>query len=115
MGLARTFHSPLVPLAVIDRTVVTSWYRAPELFLEAQHYTKAIDMFSIGCIFGELLTLNYLFDCKVDENHDETVPYQPAQLKKMFSVLGYPMGRHWLLLKHMPRYRDMLNDINRHE
>jgi len=35
--------------------VVTRWYRAPEIMLACQNYTKAIDMWSVGCIFAELL------------------------------------------------------------
>jgi serine/threonine protein kinase len=42
--------------------VVTRWYRAPELMLSADgHYTAAIDMWSVGCIFAELLGRNPLF------------------------------------------------------
>merc|ERR1719321_2348230 len=36
--------------------VVTRWYRAPEVILR-QHYTSAIDMWAVGCIFKELLEL----------------------------------------------------------
>jgi len=35
--------------------VVTRWYRAPELLLSCEHYTAAIDMWSVGCILAELL------------------------------------------------------------
>ena len=35
--------------------VVTRWYRAPEIMLACQNYTKAIDIWSVGCIFAELL------------------------------------------------------------
>lgn len=35
--------------------VVTQWYRAPELLLGATNYTSAIDMWSVGCIMGELM------------------------------------------------------------
>jgi len=35
--------------------VVTRWYRAPELILLEKHYTTAIDTWSVGCIFAELL------------------------------------------------------------
>ena len=35
--------------------VVTLWYRAPELLFGAQHYGPAVDMWSVGCIFAELL------------------------------------------------------------
>ncbi len=34
--------------------VVTRWYRAPELILMQDHYNSAIDMWSVGCIFGEV-------------------------------------------------------------
>ncbi|CDJ69294.1 CMGC kinase, MAPK family, putative [Eimeria necatrix] len=37
--------------------VVTRWYRAPELILLAENYTEAIDVWSIGCIFSELLSM----------------------------------------------------------
>lgn len=37
--------------------VVTRWYRAPELILLQENYTEAIDVWSIGCIFSELLSM----------------------------------------------------------
>ena len=39
----------------------TCWYRSPELILTPQDYTKAIDMWSVGCIFAEMLTGKPLF------------------------------------------------------
>jgi serine/threonine protein kinase len=41
--------------------VVTRWYRAPEIMLSCQEYTKAIDVWSVGCIFAELLGRKPLF------------------------------------------------------
>lgn len=41
--------------------VVTRWYRAPEVILNASEYTKAIDIWSIGCVLGELLGKTVLF------------------------------------------------------
>ena len=35
--------------------VVTRWYRAPELILLEKEYGPAIDVWSVGCIFAELL------------------------------------------------------------
>lgn len=35
--------------------VVTRWYRAPELLTECDQYGKAIDVWSVGCIFAELM------------------------------------------------------------
>jgi cell division cycle 2-like protein len=41
--------------------VVTLWYRAPELLLGARSYSPAIDMWSVGCIFAEMVTREPLF------------------------------------------------------
>ncbi|TMW66378.1 hypothetical protein Poli38472_004143 [Pythium oligandrum] len=41
--------------------VVTRWYRAPEIMLSTKEYTKAIDIWSTGCIFAELLGRKPLF------------------------------------------------------
>jgi mitogen-activated protein kinase 1/3 len=37
--------------------VVTRWYRAPELILLEKDYGEAIDVWSVGCIFAELLSM----------------------------------------------------------
>jgi cell division cycle 2-like len=52
-GMARYFGDPVPPN--LTQLVVTLWYRAPELLLGADTYNQAIDMWSVGCIFGELL------------------------------------------------------------
>jgi serine/threonine protein kinase len=44
--------------------VVTRWYRAPELLLNSPDYTAAIDMWSVGCIFMELMNRKPLFPGK---------------------------------------------------
>lgn len=51
-GLARRFGSPI---RRYTNLVVTLWYRSPELLLGAEKYTPAIDMWSVGCIFAELI------------------------------------------------------------
>lgn len=63
----------------LSEYVVTRWYRAPELLL-ANAYTKAIDMWSIGCIFAELLGRRIMFPgtSYVD------------QLKVILEVVGTP-------------------------
>ena len=40
---------------VLTDYVATRWYRAPEILLGSTKYTKGVDMWSIGCILGELL------------------------------------------------------------
>ncbi len=41
--------------------VATRWYRAPELMLSVSDYSAAIDIWSVGCIFGELLNQKPMF------------------------------------------------------
>ena len=41
--------------------MVTRWYRAPEIMLACREYTKAVDMWAVGCIFAELLRRKPLF------------------------------------------------------
>lgn len=48
----------------IFRYVVTRWYRAPEVILNASEYTKAVDIWSIGCILAELIGRTPLFPGK---------------------------------------------------
>lgn len=78
LGLARLFSSPLQPLYSGDKVVVTIWYRSPELLLGARHYTPAIDMWAVGCIWGELLALRPMFkgeEAKMDPK-TKTIPFQ---------------------------------------
>jgi mitogen-activated protein kinase 7 len=60
--------------------VATRWYRAPEIMLSYRTYTKAIDLWSVGCIFAELLTGKPLFKGRdyVD------------QLNQILGILGTP-------------------------
>lgn len=60
-GMARYYGDPPPKLTQL---VVTLWYRAPELLLGAEKYGAEIDLWSIGCIFGELLTKNPLLQGK---------------------------------------------------
>ncbi|KXS22468.1 Pkinase-domain-containing protein [Gonapodya prolifera JEL478] len=92
LGLARLFQQPLLPLFSGDKVVVTIWYRSPELLLGARHYTKAVDMWAVGCIFAELLILRPLFkgeEAKMDSK--KNIPFQRHQLLKIFEVLGTPV------------------------
>lgn len=51
-GLARLFGGPVRPSTP---QVVTLWYRAPEILLGAKSHDAAVDIWSMGCILGELL------------------------------------------------------------
>ena len=57
-GLSRRFYASRM---TYTNRVVTLWYRAPELLLGSTSYTSAIDIWSVGCFFSELLTCEPLF------------------------------------------------------
>ncbi|KAG8496093.1 hypothetical protein CXB51_009187 [Gossypium anomalum] len=59
-GLARTTSET----DFMTEYVVTRWYRAPELLLSCSEYTAAIDIWSVGCILGEIMTREPLFPGK---------------------------------------------------
>lgn len=58
-GLARGIEDEQV--GGLTEYIVTRWYRAPEIMLACHEYTKAIDIWSVGCIFAELLGRQALF------------------------------------------------------
>ncbi|CAL8081973.1 unnamed protein product [Calicophoron daubneyi] len=109
LGFARLFYQPLKPLADLDPVVVTFWYRAPELLLGARHYTKAIDIWAIGCIFAELLTYEPIFHCRQEDIKTST-PYHKEQLERIFRVMGYPPDDAWVDMKKMPEYHQLMRD-----
>uniref|UniRef100_A0A6I8SWL6 Cyclin-dependent kinase 8 n=1 Tax=Xenopus tropicalis TaxID=8364 RepID=A0A6I8SWL6_XENTR len=112
MGFARLFNSPLKPLADLDPVVVTFWYRAPELLLGARHYTKAIDIWAIGCIFAELLTSEPIFHCR-QEDIKTSNPYHHDQLDRIFNVMGFPADKDWEDIKKMPEHSTLIKDFRR--
>ncbi|XP_076386774.1 serine/threonine-protein kinase nemo isoform X2 [Megachile rotundata] len=64
----------------MTQEVVTQYYRAPEILMGARHYTAAVDVWSVGCIFGELLRRRILFQAQS--------PVQ--QLELITELLGTP-------------------------
>jgi len=104
LGLARVFRQPLNSLFTGDKVVVTIWYRAPELLLGSRHYTPAIDMWAVGCIFAELLSLRPIFKGEEAKMDKKTVPFQRNQMQKIVEILGMPSKDRWPLLPLMPEY-----------
>src|SRR5215469_1219891 len=108
LGLARLFYRPLNSLFTGDKVVVTIWYRAPELLLGARHYTPAVDLWAVGCIFAELLSLRPIFkgeEAKLDNK--KSVPFQRDQMRRIVEVLGLPRKEDWPLLVSMPEYNQL--------
>merc|ERR1712002_484797 len=93
-GLAREYGSPLRPYTPI---VVTLWYRAPELLLGIKEYSTHIDVWSVGCILGELLMMEPLFPGKSEVD----------ELNKIFKLLGTPSEKIWPGYKALPGVRSM--------
>ena len=59
-GLARGIHEAFAAegkggTMLLTEYVVTRWYRAPEIMLACHEYSKPVDMWSVGCIFAELI------------------------------------------------------------
>lgn len=109
LGLARLFWKPLHALFSGDKVVVTIWYRAPELLLGSKHYTPATDMWAVGCIFAELLSLRPIFkgeEAKMDNK--KTVPFQRNQMQKIVDIMGLPTKDRWPLLPSMPDYTQLV-------
>lgn len=75
-GLAR----PNLDSLDMTEYVVTRWYRAPELLLNSSDYTAAIDIWSVGCIFMELMNRRPLFPGKDHVN----------QMGLLIELLGTP-------------------------
>lgn len=61
--------------------VVTRWYRAPELLLNSSDYTAAIDVWSVGCIYMELMNRKPLFPGK-DQMHQMRLLIEVKKEKK---------------------------------
>jgi len=78
-GLARNIEGEdnLTPLT---EYVVTRWYRAPEVVVSAQHYTESVDMWAVGCILGEMLLKEPVFQ---GEDYID-------QLRVIFKIIGTP-------------------------
>ncbi|KAH8120089.1 Pkinase-domain-containing protein [Phellopilus nigrolimitatus] len=83
-GLARRFGDP-VGVGGMTQLVVTLWYRAPEILFGASTYSTAVDMWSVGCIFGELLLKEPVFQAKGEVE----------LISMIFKLLGPPTSLSW--------------------
>ncbi|KAH3889977.1 mitogen-activated protein kinase 7-like [Dreissena polymorpha] len=80
-GMARGFSASSVePSFFMTQYVATRFYRAPEIMMSLIEYGAAVDMWSVGCIFAEMLGRKYLFNGK---NSIE-------QIKLIVGLLGNP-------------------------
>lgn len=96
---------------------MTLWYRAPEVLLGSRHYSTAIDMWSVGCIFAEMAMRQPLFpgDSEIDEifrifrsvsvavknASSMLIPFYAGSIR----VLGTPNDEIWPGVSTLPDYK----------
>ena len=100
-GLARPFDTDQ-PRTYTNR-VITLWYRPPELLLGATTYGTAIDMWSAGCIFAELLVKKPILPGR---NEFE-------QLELIFKLLGMPTEASWPACTELQYYSMIMGQMKR--
>lgn len=83
-GLARSFADPYQPMTY---NTITIWYRPPELFFQAQFYGGAVDVWSCGCVFAELINRDVLFKA-----WPET---EVNMIKLICDKVGTPTEENW--------------------
>jgi cyclin-dependent kinase len=91
-GLARAFG---IPVRSYTHEVVTLWYRAPDVLMASRKYSTPVDIWSVGCIFGEMVTGRPLFPGSSDQD----------QLMRIFKLLGTPTPETWPGVVELPEYK----------
>lgn len=91
-GLARAYT---VPVPKYTHEVVTVWYRPPEILLGSTLYSVPVDLWSVGCVLGEMATGAPLFagDSEIDT------------IFKIFQKLGTPTEAMWPGINELPDYK----------
>ncbi|CAL4078701.1 unnamed protein product [Meganyctiphanes norvegica] len=93
LGLCRVFDREGKRL--YSHQVATRWYRAPELLYGARSYDEGVDLWSVGCIFAEMINFSPLFPGESDIN----------QLCVVLQTLGTPNEATWPGLTNLPDYK----------
>ncbi|KAF8449543.1 kinase-like domain-containing protein [Terfezia claveryi] len=99
-GLARFTSNP--PPPNLTSYVITLWYRPPELLLGTRKYGPEVDMWSVGCIFAELLTREPIFPGASEVD----------QILRIFALLGVPTEASWPGYRRLPHAKVLTFRIN---
>ncbi|XP_070585078.1 LOW QUALITY PROTEIN: cyclin-dependent kinase 12 [Erythrolamprus reginae] len=94
-GLARLYSSE--ESRPYTNKVITLWYRPPELLLGEERYTPAIDVWSCGCILGELFTKKPIFQANLEL----------SQLELISRLCGSPCPAAWPDVIKLPYFNTM--------
>jgi len=91
-GLARAFG---IPVRNYTHEVVTLWYRAPDVLMGSRKYSTPVDIWSVGCIFAEMVNGRPLFPGSSEQD----------QLMKIFKTLGTANKKTWPSMADLPDYK----------
>ena len=84
--------------------VVTRWYRPPELLLQLRYYTPAIDLWGVGCVFGEMFKGHPILAGTSDAN----------QIHLIFDLMGSPTEENMPGWSQLPGCEGIQNFNHRH-
>lgn len=90
-GLARSFADPY---RIMTSNVITRWYRPPELLFGAKHYSGAVDIWSVGLVFAELV-IRTPYIAGDTEVH---------QISLICQAVGTPSEENWPGVSALPEY-----------
>lgn len=89
LGLGRVEG---IPVKKYSHDAVTLWYRAPDIVLGSVNYGLPADIWSVGCVFAEMIAGQPLFCGRTDHE----------QLARMFRLLGTPTEEEWPNMRRYP-------------
>eukprot|EP00762_Andalucia_godoyi_P002314 ANDGO_07516.mRNA.1 Cyclin-dependent kinase 5 homolog len=100
-GLARAFG---IPVRKYTHEVVTLWYRAPDVLLGSHHYGTPVDMWSVGCIFAEMVTGKPLFPGRNEAD----------QMAKIVHGVGLPPAANGVLqtMRELPHWDSLMRALD---
>ncbi|MCJ1314069.1 TFIIH complex serine/threonine-protein kinase subunit kin28 [Agyrium rufum] len=90
-GLARSFSDPY---RAMTHQVITRWYRPPELLYGARYYSGAVDVWSVGLVFAELV-IRQPYIAGATDMH---------QLDLICQAVGTPTEENWPGVTKLPDY-----------
>jgi len=90
-GLARAFG---IPVRSYTHEVVTLWYRAPDVLMGSRQYSTPVDVWSVGCIFAEMVNGRPLIAGTSEAD----------QLDRIFRLLGTPSIADYPGIVELPEY-----------
>jgi len=91
-GLARAYG---IPVRSYTHEVVTLWYRAPDVLMGSRKYSTPVDIWSVGCIFAEMVSGRPLFPGNTDAD----------QLQRIFKALGTPNEAMYPSITELPDWK----------